>query len=479
MISKLTILQRLFTLIYGAGCVLGCAIQIHSITQSYMSFGIQTQVKVELPPRLKIPSMSVCFRIIDIFDYDAYMNEMRRRHNTTIDLIDTETLQSRITIADVFRFCPNLRKGNLFHTCIYRKPGSYDFHDINGTECHRMFDIKNFFLQEYLCYLINFTTYAGNEYHYRSVAFALTHPGLIYSVVFNISSFPRVQFVKMILNENDQRPLRSAAFTSTVTRFYNSETGDGRYNWFTMTYFLVKSTLLPKPYPTECVDWREFGHLDSEDCTQKCLVKHSLEKFGRYPYVAYVDQPIDHPILTRQHLLNASVNRFLYRFEKWCTNRCRQLGCKLSYTITRVTRDPDNEVLTFNILVPQLPNYIITNYPRLPLIEYFIYVLSCFGTWFGLSVLSLNPFRYQEWIKDTIAIIGHHHHPILENVTSFDGGTYGIKRVKRNPIQVRAEQAYHRSCVYCIQSRVLLLNEVKERLNMVQVLLNNNRTKSK
>lgn len=45
------------------------------------------------------------------------------------------------------------------------------------------------------------------------------------------------------------------------------------------------------------------------------------------------------------------------------------------------------------LTTPSTPDTIISAIPSFPLTEYLIYIMSCVGSWYGLSVIGLNPAR--------------------------------------------------------------------------------------
>lgn len=458
--------QRLSALCYGLICAAGCFYQIKSVTDTFFNYAINTQVRVELPSTLPLPALSVCFRISDIFNYDRYGQSIRLdaeveksigKNGTTVD-----QMNDLMTIADTFKYTPS---NKLMVSCVFRKPKSYDLHAINGSDCLQYFNVTNFYLQEYLCYRIRLVKFESQDYNYRSAAFALSHAGILYSVSYNVSTFKKAMFMKIILNEYDSRPFRSSAYTSPVARLYNPQTELGRYNYFTLTYYVVRNHFLPAPYRTKCVDYEGLGIMDAEDCIKKCLKASSLDAFDRFPYSVLETEALSDKIFTIGLLKrNATVTKLLYRYERKCQSKCKQVGCTLSYTITQVTKDPNNDLMTFNIMIPQLPSYTIKFRPRMQFIEYFIYVLSCFGTWFGLSVLSLNPFQKKIWLSDS-----EHTDPDIR-----------LKRTGDRSVDVMKKQSemYDKCCVYCSQTRIMLISETRERVRLLMHLMSSFKKKS-
>lgn len=451
-------LQRLSGLVYGLICAAGCFYQIKSVTDAYFNYAINTQVRVELPSKLSLPALSLCFRISDIFNYDRFRRSIsvdppRNPKTTENHTTSDQEINELMTIGDTFKYTPS---NKLLVSCLFRQPKSYDLHPVNGSKCLDYFNVTNFYLQEYLCYRVRMVKFESQEYNYRSAAFALSHAGILYSVSYNISTFERAMFMKIILNEFDSRPFRSAAYTSPVARLYNPKTQLARYNYFTLTYYIVRNHFLSAPYSTDCVDYSKMGFLDAEDCIKKCLSAHSLQAFDRFPYSALEEEALNDKIFSVGILKrNASVTKMLYRYERKCESKCKRVGCVLSYTITKVTKDPNNDLMTFNIMIPQLPSYSIKFRPRMQFIEYFIYVLSCFGTWFGLSVLSLNPFQKQIWIPETA----------VEET--------GKKRAAGRTLDVMKKQSemYDKCCVYCSQTRIMLVSETRERMRLLFLLI--------
>ena len=130
-------LQRLSALLYGLICAAGCFYQIKSVTDSYFSYAITTQVRVDLPPQLPLPALSVCFSITDVFNYERFKKTISGSRVANVS-------NEEITIADVFKFIPS---DKLIVSCKYRTPKSYDYHQINGSQCAELFNVTNFYLQ--------------------------------------------------------------------------------------------------------------------------------------------------------------------------------------------------------------------------------------------------------------------------------------------------------------------------------------------
>jgi hypothetical protein len=122
-----------------------------------------------------------------------------------------------------------------------------------------------------------------------------------------------------------------------------------------------------------------------------------------------------------------------------------------------VTKDPNNDKMVFSVSVPKSPDYFIIFEAKMTFLEYFIHVISCFGIWFGVSILSLNPLQYKKYIiklfnsKETTA------------KSNEDG-------CARKNILRKLDNITNRSCLYCSQTRIVVLSELKQRLHIVKYL---------
>lgn len=448
-------MKKFVTFSYGFLCLSGCLYQIKSVTDAYFSYLMTTKVKIELPSELRPPALNICFRYSDVFNKTRFLEESDNYKEDKRVL--EEPLGNFVTIEDIFKYTPENNKG-LFARCIYRTGGSYNFHEEDGEKCHSFFNVTNFYMQEYICYRIILSLNFTLPYIYTVPAFALTYPNLLYSVSFFKETFGPTEYLKVILNDITGYPFRSASFAPVIKRFNENETNDARYNYFTASYFTVKNILLPAPFATNCVNYNEKGIFDKEDCIKQCLIQLCTDKLDRYPYSILEQNKANYKIIGEHDLeFNLTVKKLYYRFERKCNNLCKSIDCNVGYTVTSVNKDPQVRFMSFNVLIPQFPYYQVEYSPKTKFIEYFIYVFSCFGIWFGLSFLSLNPFRI-DWSK----VIGK----IKSNSSWLQQGEVELgPRSRKVDFMTRSQEYHENLCVYCMQTKFILMNEMKDKLD--------------
>lgn len=164
----------------------------------------------------------------------------------------------------------------------------------------------------------------------------------------------------------------------------------------------------------------------------------------------------------------------------------------------QVIKEYQEEDLTFVVNVPQEPSYDIAYYPKLSMTEWLIYVFSCLGSWFGVSMMGLNPFN-SNWLKR-----------LREKRRARNGASKQQSRKQAMPIsrasamkqsrQTTTRSAlqpaarrkkrsnwasYRRSppgrpssadtCAYCLATRVMLRNEMRSEVDFLMSLLPNSK----
>ena len=78
------------------------------------------------------------------------------------------------------------------------------------------------------------------------------------------------------------------------------------------------------------------------------------------------------------------------------------LVCDYDTTLTTpIQTIVGGDELRVTLTADQAPERRIVSIPRLEPAEFVVYICSCFGIWFGLSVVRLNPsrFAYSVWVK--------------------------------------------------------------------------------
>jgi hypothetical protein len=173
-------------------------------------------------------------------------------------------------------------------------------------------------------------------------------------------------------------------------------------NWYAISYSLDTYRLLPKPYPTDCIDYHiRTESLSRKDCIRKCLIRESIDKCNAISNDAQIyEWEIKSPdVKYSDH--NCSKNLSL---NNKCNNFCRHKDCVKTfykpYVITSFANyTKDAEIL---ISLPMEPKRIYCYYPKIETIEFLCYLASILSLWFGFSFLSVYSLfeKFQNCIQN-------------------------------------------------------------------------------
>lgn len=417
---------------------------------------------VDIPGKVVPPDLSLCFRYIDIFNTTRYAIDKNIQLKNTKSPEDIRLAQATVTIADIFDYTP--ATDEIFKSCMTRLHKTYTFEIRNGSRCFDVFTVDNYYMQEYICYRINWETATNVTYSYRNLAYALTYPGMFFGVRFDLDTFEAADNIKAIVHKSGDFPFKSSAYAPSFSRNYEPEKKKAKYNYFQLAYALVSIRRLPAPYTTNCRDYNASGFASINDCIKECLVAKTLSMFDKLPFTTIATEKSDKKHINGADIANLTFSKILNDLENGCGSNCKHLDCIEQYSLTSVLKEEvgeDDSVLSFIVYVPRDPTFNITYHPKLTLTEYLIYVFSCFGTWFGLSAMNVNPFQadfYRKWRKakpgETDASSS------TNNVNSFN--TANALRHGGKPRTL---------CHYCMATRLRLRQEMQEEVALLLLLI--------
>lgn len=384
-------------------CFLGCSFQVTDVLLNYFHYPTLTVVTVQIPGDLQTVDLSFCVRSIDIFDVERFQKD-KKITLAFPDQTATKDAESKsrqvigsATVADLFEYTPNVSK--LYTACLVRKPNSYFYHQLMGADCQQLITVKKYFVQEFICYRVHLSKYENLTYSYRDVGFSQTYTGVIYSVTIDPAYFKQAELVRFTLGDNDHNidPDISIAYSSVIDRDYNKSTGTALYSHFNVNYYTMNEHSLPAPFAMNCLDYNEIGFVNKEACFRACLFNHTMKEFKKVPFSIITKNPIKAKLIQFDDIANETASSILHEIDVRCNRQCKYNNCKSSSTVTNVDLDAF-KIFRLQVKVPREPSFEVSFVAQLRLSEVLIYVSSCLGTWFGLSVLNLYSTLFG-WIK--------------------------------------------------------------------------------
>lgn len=192
-------------------------------------------------------------------------------------------------------------------------------------------------------------------------------------------------------------PYKSLTVVPCLDRFYDPVTGTSKYNSFPSTFHNFTKHRLRAPYHTDCIDYpKDRGLASRAECMQKCVSKYCQENLGKIPFSVIQTVPVSMNHVSYHDIKNETISDSLHHYEDLCNGECSNKDCKSGtvFTVTkpRYTAHDDSKNLGFNALIPDSPSIHVIFEPRMKLVEYLTFVCSTVSTWFGVSILMMDPF---------------------------------------------------------------------------------------
>lgn len=386
--------------LFLALCITGCTVQIVKLSREYFKYKTLTKISMAFPDQIEPPSLSVCYRLGDIVDGKKAENFVKMSSGLSKNERQAH-YYANLTLKQIFEVVPDSKQA--IHSCRIRLPKRKIIERYNQSDCNYYFNVRRYYMQEYICYRMDFKV--QEPYDFESVSQADTSRGKVYEIMFGMKLFGEAEYLTIIIHRNVLLPISTRLYSPVLHRnFYHNDTYSDEVG-FQYTYYITTYERLSSPYDTHC---GLNGGQEMNECKKQCYITNSLAKFDKIPFNWIIEESEEERIDFNKHLVKKNDFRdtaFLTEFsrmESRCKEKCRIKSCQQSTfntILTSISRSPYSDVLTFVVNLPQNVDISTVYVPHMLFNDYVIYIMSCLGTWLGLSVLNLNPLRWRTFRK--------------------------------------------------------------------------------
>lgn len=366
-------------------CLTGFMIQIIEVSRLYFRYNTQTEVGVFVADQLQAPSLSVCFRYIDILNRSQLRTGLGLNiSEKAFDLADIHRIQSRLRIRDIFEYSPRLE--DIYESCVIRFPNEYHVHKLNKDKCRENFKMTRYYHREFICYRFepkNFDKRLEIKYY----SYAPEFFNLVFSIHFDSRLFSDSEYFSAYVHEPNTSFLLDSGQSKMFLRIYKRM--KQAKEAISVSYSSVRTVRLPSPYDTFCVD-PEFTSPPSSMSKLfmefSCINNYTLREMNRVMFALHIyNSNLTAKVITVPDLSNPVISSKLSKYTKLC--KVKHDPCITSFTFSKVSLYP-SEFLSSELLVPSDPIITIRHVPRMIAVEYLVYLCSSFGTWFGISIFA-------------------------------------------------------------------------------------------
>ena len=387
--------SRVFSLI----CLLGFLIQVEQASELYFRFQTTSRTTYQIREADHQQAIMYCPRFADIINktaIDFKYNPIVLRESREKYLRDLDIILSKLTIGDMLEMSPPA--SGAIQECVVRTGKMSVPTTFTKNECETFFEVRKSVNGERICY--TFIPKSRKLYSVGSVATSPTFTGTVYRIHPNpqISKTLLTMFISSpyIINESGSftDPLHSRLF---MMNLFNT-------NSFNLSRLLVNGESieihrLPPPFDTRCA----AGH-DQELCYENCL-SHKLKMINKVPWSGFHQDTSNLNMLTALDLENETIENYTSNSLEECLGLCKQKSeCFTQFTRTTVEQY-QAEDFTITSMVPSQPHMLLHAVPSVNPVEFIIQIGSCFGMWFGLSIISCNPVKWKTLRKKNSSII--------------------------------------------------------------------------
>lgn len=380
--GRRTLLRFFLIHAFNALCLMGFLYQVEMISYSFFKYETVTRIDNKVREEVEAPNLALCFRYIDIMDFKRLRKETNIVMKPAKELDDISENQSKLTVQQILEYSPPSDK--CMNWCLYRYDDSVRTDSLNShEECAVHWNVDKFYTQEFVCY--RFSKKVNDNYILEVVAHSLQFSHTLFGIGL-IKEFNAAGALLAIVYYGTF-PFVSRDYTSLTTRVK----GVGPINKYYLTFFRTNFFKQPAPYDSMCVPGIKFE--DKYKCMRDCLNKN-LTNIGRVPFSEILDKNWPYKHINVGDLKNETIFELVNDSNKKCLDKCEFITCAGDFTSTYLTGSSDTTLKTTSYLVriPQAPLVIMRSHPKLVLQDFFVYLCSCFGIWFGISLYHFNPF---------------------------------------------------------------------------------------
>jgi hypothetical protein len=364
--------------------MIGFVIQVTQVSRQYFKYTTTTVVTFVRPHTVKNHPVAVCIRYSDILDKDALFKETGIRMRPLAWLQDAIEDEDKLTIRQVMDYTPAAE--HVIDSCFYR-PDRWLLTTGSGRECHKRFNVSKFYTGELICYKIE--EMRDIPIDTAGVTKATFKTLLVFEVEFTpVFTQSRVAYVIMFLGTVPYKSRENIAF---IPPLKVPGSNQSIYNTLYATPADTRVKLLPAPYDTNCTK------IDSEvkfTCKKSCLIQ-KYKLLNRAPTFELLTLRHDLKPLTTKDLMNQTIKQQADKYLNECVHQCDFTPCLIEFSHTTVLPHLRPRIgFSVASVIAFLPDTHTRAQAKMSFIDYFSFICTCIGAWFGISFLTLDPSRW-------------------------------------------------------------------------------------
>lgn len=378
-------------------CTIGCCYQVALLTIQYMEYGISSEVKLIFDKTIRLPAVtwcpevlhslnwthplvrSNCVRILGIRNCSQMEETLIIRQIRRIKLKEAE---HKVELVHHLLDVSQLFEATISIDSLIRLAAIVDTNTQTGTsfkQVTELFHVTEFMLRSTKCFTLNWKS--GWDTMEASKLRKGTHAQGLYVLLFYAGAMDqRDAIYRFAYSDNRYRHLR----TGVADFVYAPNSG-----LVISSYDVYRSRLLHAPFVTDCVDYAAANTSDQAECLDVCMERKAVLRFGmKWRGQRAVPQDKGVRMMSIQQMREHRAG--IREIEDCCNSKCAKQDCHQEIIVTNVRTSTSKTEAVIDghaSYAPNSPIVVTEASPKVTLTEFLTVTGSCFGFWFGLSVL--------------------------------------------------------------------------------------------
>lgn len=374
----------LFNLISTAGLIW----QMYQVSLGYFQYEVMTTLSFNLSSSNEERVINVRFlywEVINRTKYEMDKNVKLPVDNNSFDAyLSAENFTNSVTVDEILYYTPSVDMVTML--C--------DHWTVNSLiECNPKMNVKveKYVVNLFIIYRFKFIPKeTSSNFDELSLFYKpFNNYGVISFACMNAEYFNHANIIGFFLNSDNNLPFIENTLATTTDTDYDFVERKQRQLAFVLRPHLIKVYKLPPPYKTMCKENYNFYH-----CYANCVNDQTVEKLNRLAPLKF-HKSGEQKQLTHDDILNVTKVSMYDSINTNCKKKCPDSECIKELVITHIERSAVSPLM-FAQSLSDSPSFIVFSNAKNSFADYLALVMSCFGTWFGLSVISLNPFKFKK-----------------------------------------------------------------------------------
>lgn len=222
--------------------------------------------------------------------------------------------------------------------------------------------------------------------------------GIIFKSLYWERTLYELRYSNSLSNATKVRPTLSSGSHPYFGRIYSQGYHKEKHTAMSLSVACRSIEHIFLGYPYDKFICSSYGE-EYFKCYDKCLNNLTMKYLKRKPFFNFRIDPRDESkLISHSMLQNITIQKSLLEWDNYCKIQCPMFPCKFDFCITighmdaRVHDHHGNDAGSV-VRVESDPYPIVTTMavPNVSVLDFFIFILSSLGPWFGLVIISCNP----------------------------------------------------------------------------------------